>query len=232
MTTGVEIVRLAKKHIGEQYILGSLAPKSNSNWKGPWDCAEFVSWCVYQLSTQLYGCHKNDANPDSADAYTGFWARDAKKHGKKISIDEAKVIPGAALLRVPLTNRTGHIVISDGKGGTVEAHSRNRGVISSVIDGRRWDYGILIPWIDYSQTVTPSPVPVVSVFRYTKPMMVSPVIGDIQRALKKAGFNPGKIDNIFGLLTEAAVRAFQISEGLLVDGEVGSETAGKLGITL
>ena len=46
----------------------------------------------------------------------------------------------------------------------------------------------------------------------------------IQRALKKAGFDPGKVDGVWGRRTIAAVKAFQEARGLEVDGIVGPET--------
>lgn len=50
----------------------------------------------------------------------------------------------------------------------------------------------------------------------------------LQKALEKAGFNPGGIDGKFGLATEAAVMAFQRSEGLLADGVAGPRTQAAL----
>lgn len=41
-----------------------------------------------------------------------------------------------------------------------------------------------------------------------------PEVAALQQALQNAGFNPGVIDGIFALGTDAAVRAFQRSEGL------------------
>ena len=52
----------------------------------------------------------------------------------------------------------------------------------------------------------------------------------IQEALKAKGFNPGAIDGEFGPGTEAAVIAFQKSEGLAADGIVGLQTQKALGI--
>jgi putative chitinase len=46
----------------------------------------------------------------------------------------------------------------------------------------------------------------------------------LQSTLKKRGFNPGAMDGEFGPATEAAVIAFQRSEGLLADGIVGPRT--------
>ena len=49
-------------------------------------------------------------------------------------------------------------------------------------------------------------------------------VSRLQERLKELGFNPGNIDGEFGTGTEAAVIAFQRSEGLLADGVVGTNT--------
>ncbi|HEV7350951.1 peptidoglycan-binding protein [Telluribacter sp.] len=53
----------------------------------------------------------------------------------------------------------------------------------------------------------------------------------LQEKLKALGFNPGRIDGDFGPGTEAAVIAFQKSEGLLADGVVGTKTLLALGFS-
>jgi len=50
----------------------------------------------------------------------------------------------------------------------------------------------------------------------------------LQQALLDHGFNPGKVDGIFGLGTQAAVMAYQRSEGLLADGVAGVRTLAAL----
>lgn len=50
----------------------------------------------------------------------------------------------------------------------------------------------------------------------------------IQRALKAAGFYKGTIDGKIGPQTKAAIRSFQKSHGLKVDGVVGKKTAAAL----
>jgi cell wall-associated NlpC family hydrolase len=50
----------------------------------------------------------------------------------------------------------------------------------------------------------------------------------VQKALVAAGFNPHGLDGWFGPKTEAAVKAFQRANGLVVDGKVGPQTLGAL----
>jgi len=231
MATGKEMVSLALQHLGEPYDLGALAPKNDPSWNGPWDCAEFVSWCVYQTARKLYGCFNNEAAPATADAYTGYWARDAEALGKRITVAEAARIAGAAVLRVGA--KIGHIVISDGQGGTVEAHSSNTGVIKHTLSGRRWDLGILIPGIAYEagNGMVKISLPAV-IYRLTTPFMRGEKIKEIQRKLAERGFDLNGMDGVFGPTTFAAVRALQRAQGLVPDGEVGPQTAKALGLTL
>lgn len=147
--TGRQVLALAREHIGEPYLLGALVPKNRDDWRGPWDCAEFASWVVYQVSGILYGVERADVAPNMADAYSGYWMRDAKLRGTKVTIEEAAQIPGAVLVRSP-AERRGHVAISDGLGGTVEAHSRATGVCARTIAGRVWTIGVLVPGIDYA----------------------------------------------------------------------------------
>lgn len=57
-------------------------------------------------------------------------------------------------------------------------------------------------------------------------------VKQLQQKLNAAGFNCGTVDGIFGTNTYNAVRKFQESKGLKVDGIVGSQTAKALGLTL
>ena len=230
--TGQDILKLARRHVGERYVWGSIAPKNNPRWTGPWDCAELASWLVYQVAARLYGCSDNSADPALADAYTGFWLRDARAVGEAVSVDRAAATPGAAVLRH--SGAGGHIVISDGRGGTVEAHSTRRGVIRHSLANRRWDTGVLVPGVAYSHRPGGSPVlaPTVVVFRLTEPWMEGTVVLEIQRALKAAGYHPGPLDGIFGPMTGSAVRSYQAARGLVADGEVGPNTARSLGVSL
>lgn len=230
--TGEQILELARRHLGEKYVLGVSVPKDNPNWTGPWNCSEFVSWVVFQASGSLYGCDRDFGDASTAHAFTGFWERDAKTLGAIISIGEAASTPGTAVLRFPQPGATGHIVISDGKGGTVEAHSHVDGVVQLTLDKRRWDIAVRVPGIRYSRgSDVAVSAPNTPIYRLTTPLLCGPKVLAIQQALKLAGFDPGSLDGEFGPHTLSAVAAFQISKQLTPDGEVGAETAAALGLT-
>ena len=236
MATGARCLDLAIPHIGERYVLGAFAPKNNSNWKGPWDCAEFVSWCVFQAGQILYGVDQHN-NPATADAYTGYFRDDLEKLGERITVAEAGGIVGAVVLRYPQPGAVGHVVFSDGKGGTVEAMGSAYGVRRGSLSGRRWDAGIKIPGISYDDAVKLPASKVAgpkagTIYYAGADGMNKAKIVEIQKALTAKGFNPGPSDGIFSAKTTAAVISFQAASGLIVDGEVGPMTAKALGIKL
>jgi N-acetylmuramoyl-L-alanine amidase len=226
--TGAELLKLAQRHVGEEYRFGASVPKDATDHKGPWDCAEFASWLVFQVSGGLYGCLDDRAAAAIADAFTGAWSRDANALGRAIAVDEAAAIPGAMVLRAPGTAgiKVGHIVVSDGRGGTIEAHSTRLGVIAGSLDKRIWDTGVLVPGITYEPVSDPLPVaePPMPVLRLTNPPMEGAAVKKVQRMLRRLGFSPGLADGVYGHQTVAAVQAFQIAKGLVVDGEVGRAT--------
>lgn len=226
--TGFDLINLANQHLKETYILGAKVPMNNPNWRGPWDCAEFVSWCVYQLIGKLYGCHGNNEDPAHTEAYTGWWGRDAGTVLKRITVKEATNTPGAILLRLPHPGMIGHVVISDGKGGTVEAHGHADGVVNLEVAGRRWDMGILIPELQYNVAGNINIAPPSGIYRLASPFMRGPEVLRIQQQLKAHGIDPGELDGEFGPKTAAAVYSFQARQGLLADGEVGPLTSAAL----
>ena len=226
--SGDEIVRIGIAHLGETYVLGARAPMANANWRGPWDCAEFASWCVFQATGVLYGVNPAH-DPIRADAYTGYWAEQATRDGAQITIDQAARIPGACVVRIPGSGALGHIAISDGMGGTIEAHSTNKGVIRSVIAGRRWDIGVLVPGVAYHSLEDVIVIPAQpETLRVTTPLMRGPRIQAVQSRLQILGYEPGNIDGIYGPQTAYAVQAFQHDHGLVADGEVGAQTIAAL----
>jgi peptidoglycan hydrolase-like protein with peptidoglycan-binding domain len=55
-------------------------------------------------------------------------------------------------------------------------------------------------------------------------------VRDLQQELRQRGFNPGRVDGVYGRQTESAVRQFQSARGLSPDGIAGRETLTALGI--
>lgn len=232
--SGAGLLKRALEHIGEKYENALAAvPKDDPNWKGPWDCAEFVSWLVYQEAGILYGCTDDKASPSKAEAYTGAWKTDVERLGKRVSVEEAAGTVGGIVLRYPPgPGLKGHIAVCDGKGGTVEAKSERYGVIADTVSGRQWHTGILIPGITYGAGSSIQVISPASIYEPSAPNMDKAIVAAIQTALTAKGFNPGTIDGDYGPDTQAAVAAFQKAEGLVIDGAVGPETAAALGVSL
>jgi peptidoglycan hydrolase-like protein with peptidoglycan-binding domain len=61
------------------------------------------------------------------------------------------------------------------------------------------------------------------------PYMRGDDVSDVQDALKSNGFSPGKVDGIYGKITQGAVKKFQKAKALKVDGIVGVNTVTALG---
>jgi lysozyme family protein len=231
---GAAILPAAARHVGEKYILGTHAPFNNPNWKGPWDCSEFASWLTYQVYGILYGCGTT-SDPDRTAPYTGNWAKDANTRGIKISAEDAAATAGAFLLRLPVDEGSGqligHIAISIGDGRVYEAAGHLLGVRIGQVAGRRWDFGICLPGVDYFKgAALTSSTNKALILRRTDPPRFDDHVVELQAALQEKQFDPGRLDGRFGAATENAVAAFQLSEGLVHDGEVGAQTGRALGL--
>jgi N-acetylmuramoyl-L-alanine amidase len=233
--TGTRCLQIAATRLGKRYVLGVTVPKNNPEWKEPWDCAEFCSWVIFQAGQILYGVD-NHSRPDIADAYSGYFADDASELGTIISTAQAAATAGALLIRRPTPSLIGHVVFSDGNGGTIEAKGAAFGVVRGTLSGRRWDIGALVPGFNYD--IAPAgAAPIAApaggmLYRVGGSGMNPKKTKEIQSALKKAGFDSGPADGIYGVITAKAAHAFQVVNGLVPDGEVGPETAKALKIKL
>ena len=191
--TGAGLLKRAQEHIHEEYRLGTLVPMDDPNWKGPWDCSEFMSWLVFQEAGILYGCLDDGARPAEAKAYTGAWQIESGKRGKRVPVDVAASTVGGIVLRFPSgASEIGHIALCDGKGGTVEAKGRRYGVLADTVHGRTWQTGVLIPEITYDSPGTPLKIepPDIPVYEPGAQGMRREIIFEIQQALAARGFDP------------------------------------------
>jgi N-acetylmuramoyl-L-alanine amidase len=232
---GKDIIDIADQHLNELYILGARVPLANKHWKGPWDCAEFVSWCAYQAYDIIYAVRP--PNPMTGESYSGWWYDDAHNVGVAIPVKQAIATAGAILVRKPHFSsdlQIGHVSISRGDGSTIEAKNRASGVcIGQNAVSRPWSIGVLIPGVKYGSAnaaLSKSYKEPAGLLFLTSPYMRGVKVKALQAALANAGLFPGEMDGVFGPLTAAAVQSFQAMEGLVADGIVGSETRDVLGI--
>lgn len=239
--TGQDVLDIGLTRVGQKYILGAMVPLDNPNWRGPWDCAEFSSWCVYQAYGQIFGAG-NPSQVDKAEPYSGHWYAEAKARGKLIAWQDALRIPGAALIRAPAAGKIGHTAFSMGDGDhTLEARGAAFGVgVFGGAAGRPWSLGCLLPGVDYALgevhpaalSATASSLALPEGYLWRKvPTLKGPAVVSLQQALNAKHIDSGPVDGEFGPMTLSAVCALQMLEGLEVDGVVGPKTAAALGLT-
>ncbi|MCM1225153.1 MAG: peptidoglycan-binding protein [Lachnospiraceae bacterium] len=133
--------------------------------------------------------------------------------------------------------RSGHVGVfyeENGKYYVAEAKGIDYGTMISNLNPNKWKCGLTFSWIDYSYAknvvaaatwkgVNPYNMPSTTVCRGDKGEGVK----WLQWELVESGYDI-VIDGIFGAKTEAAVKRFQLSCKITVDGKVGNVTRGKL----
>ena len=152
--TGSDIIALAKDHIGEKYV-NKEAEYWNKNYRGPWDCADFVSYCTYWASNRKIKAGFIDPNvPERqlvAWSHTWWDTYVSNPHLQIKTLREALTIPGCVLLRRPPSKKSmGHVALSNGAGKTIEARGRKFGVGEFQATGRVWDGFMYIPGVSYA----------------------------------------------------------------------------------
>lgn len=235
---GRDVIDVGLTRVSQQYVYGACVPLDNPNWRGPWDCAEFASWCTYQAYGLVFGANR-PRTVAQAEPYSGYWYAEARRAATVVSWREALRIAGAVLIRAPADGRIGHVAFAIGDGAkTLEARGAAFGV--GVFDGaasRTWTVGCLLPGVEYDAGNTMPlphgerpPPPQTGFLWLKKPNIAGAEVVALQRALLAADLDPGPIDGEFGPMTRAAVVSFQVVKGLEVDGVVGPHTAGALGL--
>lgn len=235
MTTAAQLLSIAYQHIGEKYELGAQVQMNDPNWQGPWDCSEFVTYCVFQVTGKLYGYGDRESG-----AYTGFWYDDAVNGiVTKISVNEARQMQGAILLRrkksITLEDGTkeeiiGHIAITDGNGRTVEARGRRYGVCEFVVGkDRGWDCGILIPSITYPQSSQLIDLDNTLELRSEREGLTSTTLSGteikiIKQRLKELKLYQGDLTNSLNANFKVSLFHYQLSKGLESSGMLDDET--------
>lgn len=205
-----------KKKIADKQLVGKVCT----------DCSGLISW----YTNKNYG---------SAQLYSKAYARLPMEELENFAI-------GTVLYR------QGHVGVFIGKNSkgqyiVVEAKGIDYGTIASIVNINKWSCGLTFDWIDYDiyKPIEPEKISYRAKNPYTTPTedLQKGSKGDqvkwLQYELIEAGFgirfsynsvayDPIIIDGDFGKTTLGAVKAFQASSKLLVDGIVGKKTISAL----
>ena len=117
----------------------------------------------------------------------------------------------------------GHIGVYIGGGYVIEARGVDYGVVKTKLAARPWTHWLCYPGVDYGrETSQPAQVNRPMLRRGSKGAAVK----EMQSKLIASGFSLLRygVDGDFGSETDAAVRAFQKTRGLTVDGICGPKT--------
>lgn len=200
--------------------------------------------CVNLLKGILWGWCGDPAQIYGGAVYASNGVPDTNEKGlfqmcKDQTVSFKNIQPGEMLYM------TGHAGIYIGDGLAIESTPawQNKVQISAVTNiglkaqypGRQWEAHGKLPWINYSNQPTPAPVPSGITFSFSQIMEGSE--GDdvmlLQTILRGLGLK-GKdkkaltIDGEFGPNTSYALRSFQESHAIEVDGIAGPVTWGRL----
>lgn len=240
MPTGQELVDNFKRYLGTTYKFGGeegdCADANNV------DCSEGVEWA----------CRCTGVSPTMPDGSGNQFAHcDAR--GGRLDFSVAKGIVGALLFKAydnsasnypPGDRNNGkgiyHVAMVSGPDRTMEICCDDGDkVVERTISGRSWyAYGCTVPGVSYDSVPippTPQPSPDVPVslsvdeggtvsLRELKKGHEGRDVREVQAMLSEWAISPGAHDGQFGGGTDGAVRQFQTSRGLTVDGIVGART--------
>lgn len=79
------------------------------------------------------------------------------------------------------------------------------------------------PWLNHQGCTVDN-----QILQLKNPYMASYEVFELEERLAELGFHPGKIDGIFDLDTEKAVKALQKNSGLMINGQVDNKVWGQL----
>ena len=164
----------------------------------------------------------------AADLFTGMdysangWLAAAQRAGGKTDTQNAGItwgyintipeIPGLAV------HYEGHMGTYIGNGEVVEARGVDYGVVKTKLKDRPWKCWAKIPGIEYGIVY---PVPKRTLRRF---FTRGEDVKWLQQELKNLGFYTAAIDGSYGPKTQQAVRDYQISRRLKLDGVCGPQT--------
>ena len=227
--TNLYLVEYCKAQLGHPYWMGTygqIATKAlyEANKKRlPKDYT--ANDFLQQLGQRVYDCvglikgARWAATPTSAPVYnasqdvpvSGLYAQ-CSRRGSISSIPE---IPGVCVF---IPNQ--HVGVYIGNGYVIEARGHAYGVVKTRLKDRPWVYWGMPSWITYESTDKYVSVQAREIQRGAS----GSAVRTLQAALNARGYSCGTIDGDFGANTEKALREYQKSAGLGVDGIAGVNT--------
>lgn len=180
---------------------------------------------LQQLGQRVYDCvglikgFRWSASPTSAPVYnaaqdvpvSGLYAQ-CKRRG---NINTMPEIPGVCVF-IP----SQHVGVYIGNGYVIEARGHAYGVVKTRLKDRPWIQWGMPSWITYENMDKYVSVQAREIQRGAS----GSAVRTLQAALNARGYSCGTIDGDFGANTEKALRDYQKSAGLSVDGIAGVNT--------
>ena len=200
-----------------------MSAKYGSKWIGHvvYDCSGLTSGIADELGLKYH--HGSNSS----------WLYDCQAKG---AITSGIKLPVGAWVYTGTANKHGHIGIYVGDGKTLEAQGTKAGVVLSSLSLKKWTFWGLgkgmefefIPGKDPTPTPEPTPTPTPTPEPSKKYLTVKKgskgaTVKTLQTLLNQNG-SKLTVDGIFGVKTEAAVKAYQKKKKLAVDGIVGPKT--------
>lgn len=181
---------------------------------------------LYEERKDIKGCRAFDCS-----GLGMYWLENLKKvyrgdltaNGLKekcAKVSKSSVKPGDFVFKCYPTGKAHHIgyVVDDGY--VIEARGRAYGVVKRKLSAGGWNwYGRPAIW--EAETF--------HLMRVLKRGMSGGDVKLVQERLNALGFDCGEADGILGPKTERAIRSFQATKNLTVDGIVGEKTCKALG---
>ena len=237
--TSAGLVEYAKAQLGKPYFYGTYGKAASKsyyeskkkqypddykwNYESKYDGIK-VHDCVGLIKGYLW-C--NDVN-DTAPKYNS--AQDRSANGMRSActvkgdISNMPDVPGL------LVFMHGHVGVYVGNGEVVEAKGHAYGVVCTRLQDRKWETWGQCPYIEYSDEIKTEGDTVEIAMNVLRKGDKGAQVKTLQRLLMAAGYALPKYkdDGDFGAETLAAVKEFQASNKLTVDGIVGKNTWCKL----
>ena len=223
---------LYTQEMADKYKKNKRRTSSSRNPETYWteDCKKWIGKMAADCSGGIVGAIRTK-EPSYGDRSANSFKSQFTESGKASDIPE---IPGLAVWR------SGHIGIYEGNGNVLEFRGTNYGAVRTKLASRDFTHWGKIKGVEYETNEEPKEEKwvVKRLLKLTSPMQKGADVKELQKRIYAYGLRcvivdgrakTLKADGIFGPITDSAVRAYQKSKGLKVDGKAGKNTITALG---